>query len=71
MNIRIKNDGETSTASGYDYVINRSGDNEKVSIEKIGESGMAVVGYADCYAEGKYIQFAVPKNILRILSNLS
>ncbi len=63
MNIRIKNDGETSSASGYDYVINRYGDNGKVSIEKIGESGMTIVGYADCYAEGKYIQFAVPKNI--------
>ena len=62
MNIWIKNDGETSSA-GYDYVINRSRDNEKVSIEKIDESGATVVGYADYYAEGKYIRFSVPKNV--------
>ena len=61
MNLWLKTSESTD---GYDFVINRSRENGKASVEKLVGGNGETVGDAEYIVNGKYIQFTVAKSLL-------
>ena len=66
MNVMLGVEGATGEAfEGFQYVINRSPDGEKTSVEKcVGGYSFETIGQADYSVNGKYLQIAIPKTLL-------
>lgn len=66
MNVMLGVEGATGEAfEGFQYVINRSPDGEKTSVEKcVAGYSFETIGQADYSVNGKYLQIAIPKTLL-------
>ena len=69
MNLFIKADGDETTGwNGFDFVLNRSRDGSKVSVEKFTNNGWSfeTVGQAEYVLTGNVLQIKVEKSLLGI-----
>lgn len=65
MNVFIKTSEDENNFMGFNYLINRSEENGKASIEKCsGGYNFSKVGEADIVISGKVMQLAIPRDII-------